>query len=71
MGKEGLRLVLKAFDDEGVTKEDACQAAEYYLENYRFFYLNPDDDTVRYMSLSFFVLNPLNGTYLRATRGLF
>ena len=23
MGKEGLRLVLKAFDEDGVTKEDA------------------------------------------------
>ena len=46
MGKEGLRLLLKAFDEEGVKKEDARQVAEYYLENYRFIYQNPDDDTV-------------------------
>jgi hypothetical protein len=70
MGKEGLQLVIKAFNEDGVTKEDARQAAEYYLENYRFIYKNPDDDTVRY-SLSLFVPNPLDGRYLRATRGLF
>ena len=46
MGKEGLHLVLKVFDEDGVTKEDAHQAAEYYLENYRFIYQNPDDNTV-------------------------
>jgi hypothetical protein len=71
MGKEGLRLVLKALNEEGVMKEDARQAAEYYLENYRFIYENPDDLTVRYSSLFLFVLKPLDGTYLRATRGLF
>jgi hypothetical protein len=43
MGKEGLRLVLLAFNKEGVTKEDAPRAAEYYLENYRFIYKNPDE----------------------------
>ena len=71
MGKEGLCLVLKAFNEDGVTNEDARQAAEYYLENYRFIYENPDDLTVRYSSLFLFVLKPLDGTYLRATRGLF
>ena len=46
MGKEGLRLVLLSFNNEGITKEDAPKAAEYYLENYRFNYQNPDNDTV-------------------------
>ena len=46
MGKEGLRLVLHVFNEEGVNQEDAPQAAEYYLENYRFLYQNPDDDKV-------------------------
>ena len=46
MGKEGLRLVLTAFENEGIKKEDAPRAAEYYLENYRFIYKNPDDNTV-------------------------
>jgi len=46
MGKEGLRLILHAFNEEGVNQEDAPQAAEYYLENYRFLYQNPDDDKV-------------------------
>ena len=48
MGKEGLRLVLLAFNSEGISKEDAPKAAEYYLENYRFIYKNPDDDTVSF-----------------------
>ncbi|KAF8806109.1 hypothetical protein BYT27DRAFT_7212388 [Phlegmacium glaucopus] len=30
---------------EGVKKEDAQQAAKYYLENYRLIYQNPDDNT--------------------------
>ena len=46
MGKEGLRLVLLAFNSEGISKEDAPKAAEYYLENYRFIYKDPDNDTV-------------------------
>ena len=46
MGKEGLRLILHAFNEEGVKQEDALNAAEYYLENYRFIYQNPDDDMV-------------------------
>ena len=50
MGKEGLRLVLLAFNNEGVTKDDAPKAAEYYLENYRFIYQNPDDNNVRFPS---------------------
>ncbi|KAF8802193.1 hypothetical protein BYT27DRAFT_7113324, partial [Phlegmacium glaucopus] len=45
MGKEGLQLVLNAFNEEGVKKEDAQQAAKYYLKNYRFIYQNPDDNT--------------------------
>ena len=44
MGKEGLRLILHAFNEAGVNQEDALQAAEYYLENYHFIYWNPDDD---------------------------
>ena len=54
MGKEGLHLVLKAFDEDGVTKEDAHQAAEYYLKNYRFIYQNPDDNMVHCSSPSLF-----------------
>jgi hypothetical protein len=42
MGKEGLRLVLLAFNNEGIKKNDAPKAAEFYLENYRFIYQNPD-----------------------------
>ncbi|KIM35954.1 hypothetical protein M413DRAFT_428169 [Hebeloma cylindrosporum] len=45
MGKEGLRLVRHALKEEGVTQDDAADAVEYYLENYRFIYQNPDDDT--------------------------
>ena len=71
MGKEGLRLVLKAFNDDGVTKEDARQAAEYYLENYRFIYQNPDDKTVCYSSFLSLFVQCLDGTNLRVTRGLF
>ena len=51
MGKEGLRLVLQALNDEGVKQGDAPSAAEYYLENYRFIYRNPDDNTVRFLFL--------------------
>ena len=51
MGKEGLRLVLLAFISEGIMKDDAPKAAEYYLENYRFIYQNPDDNTMRFPSL--------------------
>lgn len=43
MGKEGLCLVLLAFNNEGIKKEDAPEAAEYYLENYCFPYQNPDE----------------------------
>ena len=51
MGKEGIRLVLLAFNDEGIMKQDAQKAAEYYLENYRrFIYQNPDDNTVCFLS---------------------
>jgi hypothetical protein len=50
MGKEGIRLVLHALNEEGVKNEDACQAAEYYLENYRFIYQNPEDKNVRLFS---------------------
>ena len=50
MGKEGLRLVLLAFNNEGITKDDAPKAAEYYLENYRFIYQNPDDNNVHFTS---------------------
>ena len=46
MGKEGLHLVLLAFNNEGIKEGDARKAAEYYLENYRFIYQNPDDDKV-------------------------
>jgi hypothetical protein len=53
MGKEGLRLILHAFNEEGVNQEDAPQAAEYYLENYRFIYRNPDDDKVCFLWSSF------------------
>ncbi|KAF8815867.1 hypothetical protein BYT27DRAFT_7286661 [Phlegmacium glaucopus] len=44
MGKEGLCLVLQALNEAGVMQEDAPCAAEYYLENYRFIYQNPDDN---------------------------
>jgi len=70
MGKEGLRLVIHAFNEEGVRKEDAPRAAEYFLENYRFIYENPDDDKVCFCLL----IAPisLNGRYLpRGTRGHF
>jgi hypothetical protein len=50
MGKEGLRLVLRAFNEEGVKQEDAPQAAEYYLKNYRFIYWDPDDDQVCFLA---------------------
>ena len=46
MGKEGLRLVLRFFNEEGVPKKDAREAADHCLTNYRFVYKNPDDDTV-------------------------
>ena len=46
MGKEGLRLVLLAFKNEGIKKEKAPKAAADYLDNYRFIYEDPDDDTV-------------------------
>ena len=59
MGKEGLRLVLLSFNNEGITKEDAPKAAEYYLENYRFIYQNPDNDTV-----CFFFPFTCNSSYL-------
>ena len=53
MGKEGLRLILHAFVEEEVDQEDAAQAAEYYLENYRFIYRDPDDDEVCFLWSSF------------------
>ena len=40
MGKEGLHLVLLAFNNEGIKEGDARKAVKYYLENY------PDDDKV-------------------------
>jgi hypothetical protein len=52
MGKEGLRLVLMAFNNEGIEQGDAAKAAEYYLENLRFIYQNPDDDKVCFIHLS-------------------
>ena len=72
MGKEGLCLVLHALNEEGVRKEDASHAAEYYLENYRFIYQNPDDDKVCFFFFFSFVFIPFDGTYLpRGTRGHF
>jgi hypothetical protein len=53
MGKEGLCLILHAFVEEEVDQEDAAQAAEYYLENYRFIYRDPDDDEVCFLWSSF------------------
>lgn len=50
MGKEGLRLVLLAFNNEGIKKEDAPKAAEYYLQNYRFIYQDPEDDEVSFIT---------------------
>jgi hypothetical protein len=61
MGKEGLRLVLLAFNKEGIKTVDAPKAAEYYLENYRFIYENPDDNTVHIPS---FPHNPSSLTVL-------
>ena len=46
MGKEGLHLILHAFNEEGVMQDDASQAADYYLKNYHFIYWDPDDDQV-------------------------
>ena len=70
MGKEGIRLVLQAFKEEGVKHEDARQAAEYYLENYRFIYQNPDVKKVCLSFFSSFMPYLFDGTYLtRATRG--
>ena len=72
MGKEGLRLVILALNEEGVKNENARQAAEYYLENYLFIYQNPDDKTVRLSFISSFVPDQFDGKYLRrAKRGLF
>ena len=71
MGKEGLRLVLHAFNEEGVTQEDAPQVAEYYLDNYRFIYRDPDDDQVCLLTCYSFGIYSY-GTYLtRETRGRF
>ena len=53
MGKEGICLVLLAFNDKGIKKQDAQKAAEYYLENYHFIYQNPDDNMVCFMSFKF------------------
>ena len=50
MGKEVLRLVLLAFNNEGIKKSDALKAAEYYLENYHFIYQDPDDTNVCFPS---------------------
>ena len=36
MGKEGLRLVLRFFNEEGIPKKDAREAADHCLTNYRF-----------------------------------
>ena len=70
MGKEGLHLVIHALNEEGVKREDAPCAAEYYLENYHFIYENPDDDKVCLFLLTMPI--PLNGRYLpRETRGHF
>jgi hypothetical protein len=67
MGKEGLRLVLFAFNNEGIKKVDAPKAAEYYLENYRFLYRNPEDNTVSFcLSITMFPLTVL--FFLRGTR---
>ena len=46
MGKEGLCLILHAFNEKGATQDDAPQAADYYLEKYRFIYQDPNDDQV-------------------------
>ena len=53
MGREGLHLILHAFNKKEVDQEDAPQAAEYYLENYRFIYWDPDDDKVCFIWSSF------------------
>ena len=39
MGKEVLRLVLLAFNNEGIMKDDAPKAAEYYCYNFSYFAL--------------------------------
>ncbi|KAF8803015.1 hypothetical protein BYT27DRAFT_7305696 [Phlegmacium glaucopus] len=44
MGKEGIRIVVEVFNDEGIEQADASEIAKYYLENYRFIYAHPDDD---------------------------
>ena len=51
MGKEGLRLVLLAFNNKGIKKENAPKVAEYYLQNYRFIYQDPEDDEVSFITL--------------------
>jgi len=70
MGKEGLRLILHAFNEEGVNQEDAPQVAEYYLENYRFIYRNPDDNKVCFL-LTLIHLIPHGAYSTRETRGHF
>ena len=74
MGKEGLRLVLMALNNEGIEKGDAAKAAEYYLENYRFIYQNPDDDKVCFIFPSKIILSDSKFmllSYFRGTRGHF
>lgn len=73
MGKEGLRLVLLSFNNEGITKEDAPKAAEYYLENYRFIYQNPDNDTVCFFSFYLqFILSDRSTTVIhQGNKGAF
>ena len=43
MGKEGIRMVIQFFTDQRVEDEDAQAIAQYYLENYRFIYADPDN----------------------------
>lgn len=44
MGKEGIRVVLKAFEDENIMQEQVPEAAAWYLEDYRFIYANMEDE---------------------------
>jgi hypothetical protein len=63
MGKEGIRIVTQVFSSENVhTEEEAQFLANYYLENYRFIYANPDDDdvSVSFICIYAFSFQPVN-----------
>ena len=51
MGKEGIRIVIQFFTDEGIQEEDAQAIAQYYLERYRFIYLDPNSDESAMLSV--------------------